>query len=128
MKLSANSLGIFAFTAITTVAFVWMAKRPPVEENQIMQFGMPLQTTTERTNDKPELVNEKSIEGSSSAEEPTSSDGGGDGSSTAADSSSTADDPATANGSSTADGAPVAEEPAPSKSKKAEDNTDKKPD
>ena len=109
MKLSANSLGIFAFTAIATIAFVWMAKRPPVEKNQAMQFGMPLQKTTEKTIDKPELVNEKSIEDSSSVEEPASSDGG-DG------------------GSSAADGAPVAEEPAPSESKKAEDNTDKKPD
>ena len=122
MKLSANSLGIFAFTAISTVAFVWMAKRPPVEENQAMQFGMPLQTTTERTTDKPELVNEKSIEGSSSAEEPASSDEGG------SDGSSTADGSPTADGSSTANSSPVAEEPAPSESKKTENNADKKPD
>ena len=65
MKLSANTLGIFAVTAIATTAFVWMVKRPPVE-GQVTQFGMPSQTATavEKAKDTPELVDEKPAEGS----------------------------------------------------------------
>lgn len=73
MKLSANSLGIFIFTTLATVAFIWMAKRPATEENQVMQFGMPLQAaTTKKAIEKPELVDEKPIEETLSTEEASS--------------------------------------------------------
>ncbi len=56
MKLSANSLGIFVLTAITTTAFVWMAKRPPVEGYAI-KFGMPLASSTEEmAKEKPKIL------------------------------------------------------------------------
>lgn len=65
MKFSANTFGILAFTALATTAFVWMAKRPPVE-GQLMQFGMPLKTTKvekqEEAKEAPKLVDEKSTE------------------------------------------------------------------
>ena len=73
MKLSANTLGIFAVTAIATTAFVWMVKRPPVE-GQVIQFGMPSQTATavEKAKDTPELVDEKPAEGAATEGEGSS--------------------------------------------------------
>lgn len=61
MKLTANTFGIFAFTAIATTAFVMMATRPPIE-SKIMQFGMPTQKTLDEkvveTKESPALVEE----------------------------------------------------------------------
>ena len=46
MKLSAGTVGTLVFTALATTAFVWMAKRPPVDVTA-MQFGMPSMKTEE---------------------------------------------------------------------------------
>ena len=66
MKSSANTLGIFVFTAIAITAFTLMAKRPTAEGN-ILQFGMPLKSTAiaqedVTTKEKPQLVDEKPVE------------------------------------------------------------------
>ena len=94
MKLSANTLGMFTFIAIATTAFVWMAKRPPVE-SQITQFGMPLQATTTAEKATPKVVDEKLAEEKVVDEKPTEE------SSAADDSSSTANGTSTVNGSET---------------------------
>ena len=50
MKLSANTIGLFTFIVISSTAFVYMAKRPPVEGNAI-SFGMPVNKSATENND-----------------------------------------------------------------------------
>ncbi len=88
MKLSANTLGMLVFTAIATTAFVWMAKRPATN-TKVMQFGMPLQSTTAtKEEDKPRLVDENTADDNPEEKSP-SAEG------SAADASSQANDEAT---------------------------------
>ena len=66
---------MLSFTAIATIAFVWMTKRPNIEAD-VMQFGMPsISTQTEKKivepTDKPQLLNEKPTEELKEVEETT---------------------------------------------------------
>lgn len=48
MKSSSNTFGLLIFVAIATTAFVYMAKRPPIDGNAI-SFGMPIKGAEDTT-------------------------------------------------------------------------------
>ena len=53
MKTSSNTIGLLIFVIIATTAFVYMAKRPPIEGKAI-NFGMPIKSTDSTTKEAKE--------------------------------------------------------------------------